>query len=84
MSLDPDKIKALMKKIPELKVKQNTRVFLSGTFFRKLNDDEFTTLWYMPGMEIMVSKPTRQYIEQRRRGLKLEKSRHTGDKKLKL
>ncbi len=78
--LDPEKIRKLMDKIPALIDK---RVFLSGYYFKSLSDDEFTTLWYMPGMEIMVSKRTRQFIEQRRRELGLVKTKHNKDVKLK-
>ncbi len=75
--LDPDKVKEVMNQIPALK--DNKRLFLSRTFFVKLTDDQFTTLWYMPGFEIMVNKRTREYIEKRRRGLGLEKTKHVKD-----
>lgn len=63
--------------IPELR--SHTRVFLSQVFFRNLSDEEFSTLWYMPGLEIMVSDNTRAYIEKRRLKLGLLRTKHVHD-----
>jgi len=76
LELDPEQICKVMEKLPALIDK---RVFLSRYYFEVLTDVEFTTLWYMPGLEIMVSKRTRMYIEQRRRALGLVKTKHNRD-----
>lgn len=63
--------KSLMGKIPELGFK-NTHIGLQLAHFKKLSDDEFTILWYMPGMDIEVDQKTQVYIETRRRALGLK------------
>lgn len=73
----PDQLKAIFDKIPELK--PGREVFLSQVFFRNLNDEEFTTLWYMPGLIIHVADKTRAYIEKRRLKLGLQRTKHVKD-----
>ncbi len=72
--------KSLMGKIPELEFK-NTHIGLQLAHFKKLSDDEFTILWYMPGMDIEVDHKTQIYIEKRRRELGLKITHIAGYKK---
>ena len=39
---------------------------------KQLTDLEFSILWYMPNLDIMVTKETQKYIEDRRRRLGLK------------
>ena len=70
----------LLRKIPELGHK-NVHVGLQLAHFKKLTDDEFTILWYMPGMDITVDHKTQIYIEMRRRELGLKITHIAGYKK---
>ena len=56
---------ALYKKMPDLKV-QNITIRLNRVFLKTLTDLEFTVLWHMAGLDIEVSEPTKEYIEERR------------------
>ena len=50
---NPDEIKAVFDKITP--VEKGARVFLHKAFFKRLTDKEFSILWYMPGIDIIVS-----------------------------
>lgn len=65
----------LMKKLPPI-TRDTKLVHLPLVFFTKLSDVEFTVLWHMPKLEIHVSKKAMEYIDRRRRVLKLT---HTKD-----
>lgn len=71
--------KRLLAKIPELGHK-NVHIGLQLAHFKKLSDEEFTVLWYMPGMDIDVDHKTQIYIEHRRRELGLKFNQFTGYK----
>ena len=72
MTTPNDKAKTgLFGKIPELGHKE-VHIGLQMAHFKKLSDAEFTTLWYMPGMDIDIDLKTQIYIETRRRELGLK------------
>ena len=74
MELDKKKVAELMEKIP--KSDASEKVILPLVFFKNLSDDEFTILWLMPGIDIIVTPKVLKYIEKRRRSLKLVKNKH--------
>jgi len=77
---DPEKYRQLMNK---LQVQNDSRTtFLSKSFFAQLSDEEFTVLWYMPGIEIICSDRTMKYINTRRQALGLKRTKHNIVKKL--
>lgn len=64
----------LYAKIPELKPGLgHTAIHLSKYQIKRLDDDEFSFLFYMPGMIINVHQSTQNYVEKRRRQLRLVK-----------
>jgi hypothetical protein len=74
---NPDEIKKMFDKI--IPRAAGERVFLHKAFFKRLTDREFSILWYMPGVDIIVSDDTRAYIERRRLDLDLVKTKHAHD-----
>ena len=77
--LNPDIVKQIMSKIPT--TAKGERVILSSLFFRDLTDEQFTVLFYMPGLEIIISEKCAEYIVKRATDLNLKKGRHTVIKK---
>lgn len=51
---------------------------LTRTMMKGLSDLEFSILWYLPNLEVVVSPKTRDYIEMRRRRLDLKFKGYAG------
>ena len=61
----------MLDKLPVLGTK-NQRVMLQRNMLKILTDTEFSILWYMPGLDIIISPATQDYIDKRRRALGLK------------
>lgn len=75
----PSKIdqQKLLEKLPILSTK-GQRVMLTKTMMKGLTDLEFSILWYIPNLDVVVSPKTKDYIEQRRRRLDLKFKGYAG------
>ena len=62
----------LFTKIPELRPGAGfTAVHVNKFQLRRLSDDEFICLYYLPNTTVHVSRGAAKHIESRRRGLRL-------------
>ena len=71
----PETVERLMAKLP--KPTKGIRTYLPAMFFRNLSDEEFTIMFYSPGMEFLISEKCAEYIIKRADELKLKKGKHT-------
>lgn len=73
-------IKQLQEKIPLLKGESQT-IRLNRIFLKKLSDIEFIVLWNMPNLTVEASPDVIEYVDQRRKKLKLKDSKYASIQK---
>jgi hypothetical protein len=81
--ISEEEIRELFEAYPVLSEADET-VYLSKAFFRKLTDEQFTVLWYLPGLTIVCNKGTMLYVNDRRKALGLIKTKHNQEEEIKL
>ena len=69
-------VESIIQKIPAL-ANRNQRIMLQKSHFKHLTDFEFSILWHLPGLDIMCTPKTMEYVEKRREALNLKFDKNT-------